>query len=60
MADGPRNERNAKIAFVGSAVAAAVSATFFILDAKLGGQPAVAVTPAGRGIVATGGWQWAF
>ena len=49
MADGPRNERNAKIAFVGSAVAAAVSATFFILDAKLGGQPAVAITPAGRG-----------
>jgi len=60
MADGPRNERNAKIAFVGSAVAAAVSATFFILDAKLGGTPAVAITPAGRGIVATGGWQWAF
>jgi hypothetical protein len=60
MADGPRNERNAKIAFVGSAVAAAVSATFFILDAKLGGQPAVAITPAGRGIVATGGWQWQF
>jgi hypothetical protein len=60
MADGPRNERNAKIAFVGSAVAAAVSATFFILDAKLGGQPTVAVTPAGRGVVATGGWQWAF
>jgi hypothetical protein len=60
MADGPRNERNATIAFVGSAVAAAVSATFFILDAKLGGQPAVAITPAGRGIVATGGWQWAF
>ena len=60
MTDGPRNERNAKIAFIGSAVAAAVSATFFILDAKLGGQPAVAVTPAGRGIVATGGWQWQF
>jgi hypothetical protein len=60
MADGPRNERNAKIAFVGSAVAAAVSATFFILDARLGGQPAVAITPAGRGIVATGGWQWRF
>ena len=39
MADGPRNERDAKIAFVGSAVAAAVSATFFILDAKLGGTP---------------------
>jgi len=60
MADGPRNERNAKIALIGSAVAAAVSATFFILDARLGGQPAVAVTPAGRGIVATGGWQWQF
>ena len=60
MADGPRNERNAKIAFVGSAVAAAVSATFFILDAKLGGQPAVAITPAGRGVLATGGWQWRF
>jgi hypothetical protein len=60
MADGPDNERNAKIAFIGSAVAAAVSATFFVLDAKFGAQPAIAVAPAGRGFAATGGWQWRF
>jgi hypothetical protein len=60
MADGPRNERNAKIALIGSAVAAAVSATFFVLDAKLGAAPTVVVAPAGRGVVATGGLQWRF
>jgi hypothetical protein len=59
-ADGPRNERNAQIALIGSAVAAAVSATFFVLDAKLGAAPALAVAPAGRGVVATGGLQWRF
>jgi hypothetical protein len=60
MADGPDNERNAKIALIGSAVAAAVSATFFVLDAKLGTQPAIAVAPAGRGFAATGGVSWRF
>jgi hypothetical protein len=59
-ADGPRNNRNAKIALAASAVAAAVSATFFVLDAKLGATPAVAIAPAGHGIAATGGWQWRF
>ena len=62
MADGPRHERNAKIALIGSAAFAAVAVTFFVLDAKLGGgaEPAVAVAPAGGGVVATGGWQWRF
>ena len=61
MADGPRHDRNAKIALVGSAVAAAVSATFFILDAKLGGRAGRRhhARPAAA-IVATGGWQWRF
>jgi hypothetical protein len=59
-ADGPRHERNAKIALGASAIAAAVSVTFFVLDAKLGATPAVAIAPAGRGVVATGGWQWRF
>jgi len=62
VADGPRHERNAKIALIGSAATAAVAVTFFILDAKVGGgaAPTVAVAPAGRGFVATGGWQWRF
>jgi hypothetical protein len=60
MADGPRHARNAKIALVASAVVAAVSATFFVLDAKLGAEPAVAIAPDGRGIAATGGWRWSF
>jgi hypothetical protein len=62
MDDGPRNDRNAKIALIGSAAAAAVAATFFILDAKVGGgaEPSVAVAPAGRGVVATGGLTWRF
>jgi hypothetical protein len=60
MADGPDNERNAKIALAASAVVAAVSITFFVLDAKFGAEPAVAVAPSGRGVVATGGLQWRF
>jgi hypothetical protein len=60
MADGPRHDRNAKIAAVTAAVAAAVSVTFFVLDAKLGAEPTVAIVPAGRGVAATGGWQWRF
>jgi hypothetical protein len=33
-----------------------------VLDAKIGGgaEPAVAIAPAGGGLVATGGWQWRF
>lgn len=60
MADGPRHARYAKIALAASGVVAAVSVTFFVLDAKLGAAPAVAVAPAGNGVVATGGWQWRF
>jgi hypothetical protein len=59
-ADGPRHERNAKIALAASAVVAAVSVTFFVLDAKLGAAPAVAIAPAGNGVAATGGWRWRF
>jgi hypothetical protein len=60
MTDGPHNERNAKIALAASAVVAAVSATFFVLDARLGATPAVAIAPTGHGVAATGGWQWRF
>jgi hypothetical protein len=59
-ADAPRHERYAKIALASSALAAAVAATFFVLDAKLGAEPAVAIAPAGRGVIATGGWRWRF
>ena len=44
----PRHDRYAKIALAASAVAAAVSVTFFVLDAKLGVTPAVAIAPDGR------------
>jgi len=62
MEDGPRNDRNAKIALIGSAAAAAVAVTFFVLDAKIGGgaEPAVAITPTGRGVAASGGLTWRF
>jgi hypothetical protein len=60
MADGPRHDRYAKIALAASAAVAAVSVTFFVLDAKHEAAPAVAVAPAGNGFVATGGWQWRF
>lgn len=60
MADGERNDRNAKIALIAAGGAAAVAAVFFVLDAKLGGEPAVAVVPAGKGVAATGGWTWRF
>jgi hypothetical protein len=60
MADGERHDRNAKLALYAAGGAAAVAAVFFVLDAKLGGEPAVAITPAGKGVVATGGWTWRF
>ena len=60
MADGERHDRNAKIALIAAGGAAAVAAVFFVLDAKLGGEPAVAVAPAGSGVAATGGWTWRF
>ena len=59
-ADGPDHDRAAKIALAASAVVAAISITFFILDAKLGVTPAVAVAPDGRGVAASGGLQWRF
>jgi hypothetical protein len=59
-ADGPHHDRDAKIALAASAVAAAVSITFFVLDAKLGATPAVAIVPDGRGVAASGGLQWRF
>lgn len=59
-ADGPDHERAAKILLVASAAVAAVSITFFILDAKLGVTPAVAIAPDGRGVAASGGLQWRF
>jgi hypothetical protein len=60
MADGPRHARYAKIALGISLVTAAVSATFFVLDARLGAEPAIAVAPDGHGVVATGGVRWSF
>lgn len=59
-ADGPRHARNAKIALAVSAAAAAVATTFFVLDAKFGAEPAVAIAPVGGGFAATGGWRWHF
>jgi hypothetical protein len=60
ISDGHHHDRSAKITLIGSAAAAAVAATFFVLDAKLGATPAVAIVPDGRGVAATGGWQWRF
>jgi hypothetical protein len=60
MADGPRHERDAKIALVVSAAAAAVATTFFVLDARHQAELAVTIAPAGNGLAATGGWQWRF
>ena len=60
MADGERHDRNAKIALIAAGGAAVVAAVFFVLDAKLGGEPAVAIVPAGAGVAATGGWTWRF
>ena len=57
---GRDHDRAAKIALAASAVVAAVSITFFILDAKLGATPAVAIAPDGRGVAASGGLQWRF
>jgi hypothetical protein len=59
-ADGPDHERTAKILLATSAVVAAVSITFFILDEKLGAKPEVAIAPDGRGVAARGGLTWRF
>jgi len=60
MADGPRHARYAKIALGISLLTAAVSATCFVLDARLAAEPAVAVAPDGHGLTATGGLRWSF
>ena len=60
MADGPRHERDAKIALLVSAGAAAVAATFFVLDSRHQAEAAVSIAPVGNGFAATGGWQWRF
>jgi hypothetical protein len=60
VADGERNDRWAKRTLYAALGATAVAAVFFVLDAKLGGEPAVVIAPAGNGIAATGGWTWRF
>jgi hypothetical protein len=59
-ADGERHARYAKIALAGAAGAAAISTVFFILDAKLMPEPAIAVAPGPGGYVATAGWSWRY
>jgi hypothetical protein len=66
MADGPRHDRYAKAALIAAGGAAVLSATFFILDEKLGqsgkekaGSSRAALLPApGLGLV--GGWSLRF
>jgi hypothetical protein len=60
VADGERHDRYAKIALGAAAGAAAVSAVFFILDAKHTHEPAIALVPGVGGTVATAGWSWRF
>ena len=59
-ADGSVHDRNAKIALSQPGAPRRTRPCFFVLDAKLGGEPAVAVAPAGAGVAATGGWTWRF
>ncbi len=60
VADGKRHDRYAKAALIGAAGAAAVSAVFFVLDAKQTHEPVIAVAPGPGGYVATAGWSWRF
>jgi hypothetical protein len=53
MADGRRDDRNAKVALVGAAATAAVATLFYILDAALTHEP-----PAATGLATVGGWAW--
>jgi len=56
LADGRRYAHDARVALVGAAGAAAVSITFFILNAHLAPEPTVAVAPAPVGLVAA--WRF--
>jgi hypothetical protein len=58
VADGERHDRYAKIALVGAAGAAAVAATLFLLDSKLGNEPRAALVPTGNGFAAAGVWRF--
>jgi hypothetical protein len=60
MRDGPQHDRDAKIALIGAAGAAAVSVVFFVLDAKLTPEPTVAIAPTGTGRGAQASWTWRF
>jgi hypothetical protein len=60
MADGRRHDRYAKIALVAAGGTAAVAALFYVLDAKFGSEPAVAIAPDGRGVAVFGGWRWRY
>jgi hypothetical protein len=60
MADGPRHDRYAKAALYGAAGTAAVSVLFFVLDANLTPEPAVAIAPTGTGLGARASWTWRF
>jgi hypothetical protein len=61
LADGRRDDRNAKIALLGAAGTAAVAAIFFVLDGlkEPAGQVAVAPAPGG-GVAASAAWSWRF
>jgi hypothetical protein len=60
MRDGPQHDRDAKIALVGAAGAAAVSVLFFVLDAYITPEPGVALAPAATGRGAQASWTWRF
>jgi hypothetical protein len=60
MRDGPEHARDAKIALIGAAGAAAVSVLFFVLDANVNPEPGVAIAPAGTGRGAQASWTWRF
>jgi hypothetical protein len=60
MDDGRRYDRYAKIALVAAGGAAAVAAVFYVLDAKFGQEPTLAIAPDGRGVAVLGGWRWRY
>jgi hypothetical protein len=58
--DGRRYDRYAKIALVAAGGAAAVAAVFYVLDARFGQEPTLAIAPDGRGVAVLGGWRWRY
>jgi hypothetical protein len=56
MSDGRRYAHDARLALVGAAGTAAVSAVFFVLDARFGRETSVALAPAPGGLVAA--WRF--